>query len=121
MHPKVIKVCLYLLWFECFYCIWTFFQPEPEPERKNSLSEKKSSSPNHNGEAAEESGHVPSEYIVQLIQKSDMITNDNVVVDTNLIQLDTDDLASNTNNTYADNDDDLIFEVGKNFVFCLFI
>ena len=32
-------------------------------------------------------------------------------VDTNLIQLDTDDMASNTN-TYADNDDDLIFEVG---------
>ena len=31
-------------------------------------------------------------------------------VDTNLIQLDTDDLATNTN-TYADNDDDLIFEV----------
>jgi len=30
-------------------------------------------------------------------------------VDTNLIQLDTDDLATNTN-TYADNDDDLIFE-----------
>jgi len=65
-------------------------KPEPEPERKNSLSEKKSSSPNHNGDAAEESGHVP--------------------IDTNLIQLDTDDMASNTNNTYADNDDDLIFE-----------
>jgi len=65
-------------------------KPEPEPERKNSLSEKKSSSPNHNGEAADaESGHVP--------------------IDTNLIQLDTDDMASNTN-TYADNDDDLIFE-----------
>jgi len=65
-------------------------KPEPEPERKNSLSEKKSSSPNHNGDTAEDSGHVP--------------------IDTNLIQLDTDDMASNTNNTYADNDDDLIFE-----------
>lgn len=33
-------------------------------------------------------------------------------VDTNLIQLDTDDvLATNTNATYADNDDDIIFEV----------
>ena len=35
-----------------------------------------------------------------------------VSVDTNLIQLDTDDvLATNTNATYADNDDDIIFEV----------
>ena len=83
------------------------------------MSEKKSSSPNHNGDAAEESGHVPSEYIVEPIQKIDMIANDNVTVDTNLIQLDTDDMASNTNNTYADNDDDLIFEVGINLV-CLF-
>ena len=33
-----------------------------------------------------------------------------ILVDTNLIQLDTDDMATNTN-TYADNDDDLIFEV----------
>jgi len=34
-----------------------------------------------------------------------------VPVDTNLIQLDTDDvLATNTNATYADNDDDIIFE-----------
>ena len=90
---------------------YDFLQPEPEPERKNSLSEKKSSSPNHNGDAAEESGHVPSEYLhyVDLIQKIDNIVN--VAVDTNLIQLDTDDMASNTNNTYADNDDDLIFEV----------
>ena len=36
-------------------------------------------------------------------------------VDTNLIQLDTDDvLATNTNATYADNDDDIIFEVTSN-------
>ena len=34
------------------------------------------------------------------------------LVDTNLIQLDTDDMATNSN-TYADNDDDLIFEVGN--------
>ena len=79
---------------------YDFLQPEPEPERKNSLSEKKSSSPNHNGDAAEESGHVPSEYLhfVDLIQKIDNFVN--VAVDTNLIQLDTDDMASNTNNTY---------------------
>lgn len=66
-------------------------KPEPEPERKNSLSEKKSSSssPNQNGDANTAPTDVP--------------------VDTNLIQLDTDDLATNTN-TYADNDDDLIFE-----------
>ena len=82
------------------------------------MSEKKSSSPNHNGDAAEDSGHVPSEYFVEQIQKNDMIANDdNIVVDTNLIQLDTDDMASNTNNTYADNDDDLIFEVGNKFVY----
>ena len=38
-------------------------------------------------------------------------------VDTNLIQLDTDDvLATNTNATYADNDDDIIFEVTNNVV-----
>ena len=38
-------------------------------------------------------------------------------VDTNLIQLDTDDvLATNTNATYADNDDDIIFEVTSNVV-----
>jgi len=65
-------------------------KPEPEPERKNSFSEKKSSSPNHNGDTEEgEPGHV--------------------AIDTNLIQLDTDDMATNSN-TYADNDDDLIFE-----------
>jgi len=66
-------------------------KPEPEPERKNSLSEKKSSSssPNQNGDSNTAPTDVP--------------------VDTNLIQLDTDDLATNTN-TYADNDDDLIFE-----------
>merc|ERR1719150_3483210 len=60
---------------------------EPEPERKNSLSEKKSSSssPNQNGDSSTAPTDVP--------------------VDTNLIQLDTDDLATNTN-TYADNDDD---------------
>jgi len=64
-------------------------KPEPEPEGKTSLSEKKSSSPNQNGESNDAPADVP--------------------VDTNLIQLDTDDLATNTN-TYADNDDDLIFE-----------
>lgn len=64
-------------------------KPEAEPEPKNSLSEKKSSSPNLNGESNDAPADVP--------------------VDTNLIQLDTDDLATNTN-TYADNDDDLIFE-----------
>jgi len=64
-------------------------KPEPEPEGKTSLSEKKSSSPNQNGESNNAPADVP--------------------VDTNLIQLDTDDLATNTN-TYADNDDDLIFE-----------
>ena len=36
-------------------------------------------------------------------------------VDTNLIQLEPDDvLATNTNATYADNDDDIIFEVKQN-------
>jgi beta-arrestin len=68
-------------------------KPEPEPERKTSISEKKSSSPNHNvdGEEISAPGDVP--------------------VDTNLIQLDTDDaLATNTTATYADNDDDIIFE-----------
>lgn len=69
-------------------------KPEPEPERKSSLSEKKSSSPNHcGGEDGEEGtdgkGDVP--------------------VDTNLIQLDTDDHATDTH-PYAENDDDLIFE-----------
>jgi beta-arrestin len=64
-------------------------KPEAEPEAKTSLSEKKSSSPNQNGESNNAPADVP--------------------VDTNLIQLDTDDLATNTN-TYADNDDDLIFE-----------
>jgi len=63
-------------------------KPEPEPERKNSFSDKKSSSPTQNGNT-DDAGHVP--------------------IDTNLIQLDTDDMATNTN-TYADNDDDLIFE-----------
>lgn len=71
-------------------------KPEPEPERKSSLSDKKSSSPNNcgtqgeAGETANGEGDVP--------------------VDTNLIQLDTDELATTSNNTYADNDDDLIFE-----------
>merc|ERR1711973_191447 len=63
-------------------------KPEPEPERKNSFSDKKSSNPTQNGNT-DDAGHVP--------------------IDTNLIQLDTDDMATNTN-TYADNDDDLIFE-----------
>jgi len=67
-------------------------KPEPEPERKSSLSDKKSSSPNHNTDTAEANNLVSD-----------------VPVDTNLIQLDTDDLATNTN-TYADNDDDIIFE-----------
>jgi len=66
-------------------------KPEPEMERKTSISEKKSSSPNHNLEEGSAPGDVP--------------------VDTNLIQLDTDDvLATNSNATYADNDDDIIFE-----------
>jgi len=66
-------------------------KPEPEPERKNSFSEKKSSSPNHNGDTTgeEEPSHV--------------------AIDTNLIQLEPDEMATTTN-TYADNDDDLIFE-----------
>merc|ERR1712141_38997 len=64
-------------------------KPEPEPEPKNSLSEKKSSSPNLNCDSNDAPADVP--------------------VDTNLIQLEPDDLATNTN-TYADNDDDLIFE-----------
>jgi len=72
-------------------------KPEPEPERKSSLSEKKSSSPNHCGGEDGEGGTEGTD------GKGD------VPVDTNLIQLDTDDLATNTN-TYADNDDDLIFE-----------
>merc|ERR1711892_453537 len=67
-------------------------KPEPEPERKSSISEKKSSSPNHNTDG----------------ETSNLVSD--VPVDTNLIQLDTDDLATNTN-TYADNDDDIIFEV----------
>jgi len=67
-------------------------KPEPEPERKSSISDKKSSSPNHNNTDGE---------------TSNLVTD--VPVDTNLIQLDTDDLATNTN-TYADNDDDIIFE-----------
>ena len=55
LHSSILGV------FIPCWCCW-YFQPEPEPERKNSLSEKKSSSPNHNGEAADaESGHVPSE------------------------------------------------------------
>jgi len=66
-------------------------KPEPEPERKSSFSEKKSSSPNHNGDTTgeEEPSHV--------------------AIDTNLIQLEPDEMATTTN-TYADNDDDLIFE-----------
>jgi len=67
-------------------------KPEPEPERKSSISDKKSSSPNHNTDG----------------ETSNLVSD--VPVDTNLIQLDTDDLATNTN-TYADNDDDIIFEV----------
>lgn len=70
-------------------------KPEPETERKTSLSEKKSSSPNHNTEGEQE---LPD-------------NGGDVPVDTNLIQLDTDDLlATNSNATYADNDDDIIFE-----------
>ena len=42
-----------------------------------------------------------------------------VTVDTNLIQLDTDDMATNSN-TYADNDDDLIFEVST-YILLLFL
>ena len=105
LHSSILGV------FIPCWCCW-YFQPEPEPERKNSLSEKKSSSPNHNGEAADaESGHVPSELTLEsrhiLLNSLTLLFS----VDTNLIQLDTDDMASNTN-TYADNDDDLIFEVG---------
>lgn len=66
-------------------------KPEPEPERKSSISEKKSASPNHNADG----------------ENTNLVSD--VPVDTNLIQLDTDDLATNTN-TYADNDDDIIFE-----------
>jgi len=66
-------------------------KPEPEPERKSSISDKKSASPNHNTDG----------------ETSNLVSD--VPVDTNLIQLDTDDLATNTN-TYADNDDDIIFE-----------
>lgn len=66
-------------------------KPEPEPERKSSFSEKKSSSPNHNGDTTGE--EEPSQ----------------VAIDTNLIQLEPDEMATTTN-TYADNDDDLIFE-----------
>lgn len=66
-------------------------KPEPEVERKTSISERKSSSPNHNVEETGGGG--------------------DVAVDTNLIQLDTDDaLATNTAASYADNDDDIIFE-----------
>jgi len=65
-------------------------KPEPEPERRSSISERKSSSPVAAGEEAG-AGDVP--------------------VDTNLIQLEPDDvLVTNTNSTYADNDDDIIFE-----------
>lgn len=65
-------------------------KPEPEPERRSSISERKSSSPVVAGEEAG-TGDVP--------------------VDTNLIQLEPDDvLVTNTNSTYADNDDDIIFE-----------
>jgi beta-arrestin len=51
----------------------------------------KSTSPNHNGDTTgeEEPSHV--------------------AIDTNLIQLEPDEMATTTN-TYADNDDDLIFE-----------
>jgi len=66
-------------------------KPEPEPERRSSISERKSSSPVAGGEEAGGGGDVP--------------------VDTNLIQLEPDDvLVTNTNATYADNDDDIIFE-----------
>ena len=116
MHPKVRNYFYNFTFLDTgvfipCWCCW-YFQPEPEPERKNSLSEKKSSSPNHNGEAADaESGHVPSELTLEsrhiLLNSLTLLFS----VDTNLIQLDTDDMASNTN-TYADNDDDLIFEVG---------
>jgi len=70
-------------------------KPEPEPERKASVSVK-NSSPNDNPENAEDGTNLePGE----------------VPVDTNLIQLDENDvLATNTNATYADNDDDIIFE-----------
>ena len=36
-----------------------------------------------------------------------------VAVDTNLIQLDTDEMGTTSAPTYADNDDDLIFEVAE--------
>ena len=106
----------------------TFSQPEPEPERKSSLSDKKSSSPNHNtdGETSNLVSDVPGGYIhtykgcckknyyfvffCNILYFWFYLTKHFSSVDTNLIQLDTDDLATNTN-TYADNDDDIIFEV----------
>lgn len=67
---------------------FTLMHPKPEPDPDNKpCTDKSSSSPN----IAEDAGDEPAE----------------IPVDTNLIQLDTED----TNNpTYADNDDDLIFE-----------
>jgi beta-arrestin len=67
---------------------FTLMHPKPEPDPDNKPSTEKSSSSQN---IAEEKGEEPSD----------------AAVDTNLIQLDTED--TNTP-TYADNDDDLIFE-----------
>ena len=42
-------------------------QPEPEPERKNSLSEKKPSSPNQNGDTNNAPTDVPGDIFSLLI------------------------------------------------------
>ena len=52
-------------------------KPGPEPERKSNISDKKSSSPNHNTDG----------------ETSNLVSD--VPVDTNLIYLDTDDLTTN--------------------------
>jgi len=72
---------------------FTLMHPKPDDsERKSSVSDRKSSSPivaqeQTDGKVAESEGGIP--------------------VDTNLIQLETDEMATAT---YAENDDDLIFE-----------
>jgi len=66
-------------------------KPEYECEKKPSVSGGKSSSP----VAPDNDGEV--------------VDHNEIAVDTNLIQLDTDDLAP-AGGTYADNDDDIIFE-----------
>lgn len=48
-------------------------QPEPEPERKSSFSEKKSSSPNHNGDTTGE--EEPSQVASKKLRHPDKMTN----------------------------------------------